>query len=410
MDNIRVNSAGRKGWQKLEEAHERIAILCGSGPSLADTLGEIQAIDGDVFALNGAGKFLFGKGITPEYQVILDAQRETADLIGPAKQYLFASQVDPECFKRIPSAKLWHATHGEIAPEFPEYEDDYCMVGGAVTVGNAALLLAYVMGYRTIHCFGYDSSHRGAAGHAFKQSMNDGDPLTIVEFNGKEYTASLTMRLQAQYFPSRARALMDAGCKISVHGSGLLPDMFNTKLSEKEKYRAMWKEDQYRIVSPGESVANTFVEVCGIDAGHMVIDFGCGTGRGGQRVRDMTGARMRLVDFAENCLDRDVDLPLTICDLTKPMGLRAEYGFCADVMEHIPPQDVRSVLENIFACTPKAFFQISLEPDSMGSLIGRQLHLSVFPYAWWADQFRSFGKILWSENRGASALFYVEKT
>lgn len=384
--NVRHNSSTRKGWQKLEPAHDGIAILCGSGPSLADTLDEVKSIGGEIFALNGAAKFLNDHGVLADYQVILDAKPETASLIGPAKKHLFASQVDPSCFEKIPDAKLWHATHGDLVHEFPAYDADYCLIGGAVTVGNAALVLAYVMGYRVIHCFGFDSSHKGKEGHAFSQPMNDDDPLTIVTYKDKQYVASLTMKLQVDHFLQRAAALKTEGCSIHVHGYGLLPDRFNNPPTEEEKYREMWNQRIYRDTSPGENVADTFVDFLWIDASHTVIDFGCGTGRGGKRIQELTDASVRLVDFADNCLDPGIDLPFTIADLSKPIGMKADFGFCCDVMEHIPPSQVLDVLRNILACTPKAFFQISLVPDVMGSLIGEPLHLSVHPHEWWMEQ------------------------
>jgi len=148
-----------------------------SGPSLADTLDDIRLLvkkGGKVFAMNGAAKFLSEKGIMPDYQVIIDAREETAQLIGPAKEHLFGSQVHPECFKRVPDAKLWHLQVENIDDYLPEYEQSYCLIGGAASVGNTATCLAYAMGYRDLQIFGYDSSHREGKGHAFYQKMNDG--------------------------------------------------------------------------------------------------------------------------------------------------------------------------------------------------------------------------------------------
>jgi hypothetical protein len=400
--NIRHNSSRQTGWQKLESPHAGVAVLCGSGPSLKET----EIPKGHIFALNGACGYLNQQGITPDFQVLLDAKPETASLIAEAKQYLFASQVDSVCFEKK-NAKLWQATHGDLALDFPEYKEDYCMIGGAVTVGNSALVLAYVMGYREIHCVGFDSSHKEGRGHAFHQKMNDGDPTTLVEFGGKDYVCSMTMRLQAQHFLARKKMLEEAGCKIVVHGYGLLPDMVNNPWSEKDKYRQMWTFDNYREVSPGESVASTFVDLSGIDAGQSVIDFGCGTGRGGKRIRDLTGASVMLVDFAENCLDQNIDLPFRLHDLTQPLNLHSEYGFCTDVLEHIPTDDVPKVLDTLFGSCMNVFLQISLVDDVMGALINEPLHLTVKPYGWWVETLKKYGRIQWSENRGHAALFYL---
>jgi hypothetical protein len=98
-----------------------------------------------VFALNGAASFLWKNQIKADYQVLMDAQPGTADLVGPAHEYLFASQVDPKCFDGLHHAKLWHATYGSVLVDeqegFPEHSDDYCLIGASVSVGNTTLAL-----------------------------------------------------------------------------------------------------------------------------------------------------------------------------------------------------------------------------------------------------------------------------
>jgi SAM-dependent methyltransferase len=417
--NIRANSAlpGKK-WIKLEEAHDGIAVLCGSGPSLADTLDDIRALaakGAKVFAMNGAAKFLADNGILPNYQVMIDARIETAELIGPAKEHLFASQVDPECFRRVPDARLWHLQVGNIENEFPEYSDDYCLIGGAASVGNTATCLAYAMGYRNLQIFGYDSSHRDGKGHAFRQPLNDGDPCASVRFNGKDYIASLTMKLQAEKFQETSKALKDMGCRIEVHGSGLLPDMFNAPpMEEKDKYEAMWGIPEYRVIAPGEDVADTFVRLADIKPSDCVIDFGCGTGRGARRINELTGCDMLLLDFTSNSVDPDIQgmdwYTFLQRDLTKPLDVHSKYGFCTDVMEHIPPERVDAVINNVMAAADQVFFQISLIDDLCGAMIGQPLHLSVHPHAWWLEKFASLGlKVTWSEELNIAALYYVSR-
>jgi hypothetical protein len=413
-NNIRVNSRNRGDWVRFEDAHEGVALLCGSGPSLADTLEEIRsraAAGGKVFAMNGAAKFLSENGIEPDYQVMIDARPETADLVGPAKEHLFASQVSPETFARMPSARLWHLQIENIDELLPEYSRSYCLVGGAASVGNTAACLSYSMGYRNLQIFGYDSSHRDGQGHAFAQPLNNGDPCCVVNFAGKEYTCSLTMKLQAEKFMETSRALRGAGCRVEVHGSGLLPDMFNAKLedlSEVEKYQLMWNYPEYRTLAPGEDCAGKFLEI--VKPHGEVIDFGCGTGRGALKIHE-AGLEVLLVDFTTNSRDPEADaLPFIQWDLSEPMPFRAPFGYCTDVMEHIPPDQVESVIKNIMACVDEVFFQISLVPDAMGGLIGHPLHLSVYPKTWWSDKFESMGfRVQWSEDQGHTALFHVVK-
>lgn len=415
LENIRINSAGRKGWQKLEEAHDRVAVICGSGPSLADCIKDIQKhydAGHEIYALNGAARFLMAHRMMADYQVILDAKPETATLVGPAVNYLFAAQVDPELFRKEPNAKLWQVTHGEIAPEFPDYDEDYCFVGGSISVGNAAMVLAYVRGHRTMHLYGYDSSHRGERGHAFRQQMNDGDPCTIVRFRGKEYVCSLTMRLQTQYFFPKVQALRQEGCHIEVHGSGLLPDMFNAQdLSEKDKYEMMWLHREYGHLSPGESLADLAVEKLGLKEGMILLELGCGCGKGGMRIRLLTGCDIVQVDIAENARDGNVYFPFYVRDLREPIGLKGDAAYCCDVMEHIPPEDVDRTIQNIMTTAPVVFFGICLVEDNWGELIGQPLHLSVHPDSWWKATFERLGyKVRWTHGQDSYACFVISTT
>lgn len=414
FENIRRNSPGRT-WLRLAPEHDGVAVMCGSGPSLADHIEEIRlrADKGQtVFAMNGAARYLYEHGITPDYQVIIDARPQTADLIGPARQHLFASQVSPECFRRQPDATLWHLQVGGIESLLPEYRNDYCLIGGAASVGNTATCLAFAMGFRDLQIYGYDSSHRDNRGHAFPQPMNDGDPCCVVLFDGKEYTASLTMKLQAEKFQETAAALIASGCKIEVHGDGLLPDMFRAPkevLDEAAKYEKMWSIADYRDLSPGEKAAGRFIEVAGLKPGFgRIIDFGCGTGRGALRLHDL-GHDVLMVDFASNCLDEAARrLPFMQMDLRKPLDVSARYGFCVDVMEHIPPNDVECVVRNILDSAPATFFQISTVPDNMGSLIGETLHLTVRPHEWWAGLFYRLGYMVrWQERGEVDSRFLV---
>lgn len=410
-DNIRVNSRGPHPWQKLIPEHDGVAVICGSGPSLADTLEEIRAhhVAGHkIFALNGAAKFLNEHEIPADYQVILDARAETAQLVGPAMHHLFASQVHPDTLARADTVTLWHLDVGR-EDLLPEGRGSYCLIGGAASVGNTTTCLAYAMGFRNLQIYGLDSSHRGEAGHAFHQKMNDGDPCACVVFGGKEYVCSLTMKLQAERFQETSRALRQMGVHIEVHGSGLLPDMYNAPkeiLTEQQKYDRMWAFPAYRETAPGEECVAKFLEVA--KPSGRVIDFGCGTGRAGVKLK-AAGLDVLLVDFTDNSRDLGaMALPFKQHDLTHSLPDRADWGFCTDVMEHIPGGDVEVVICNVLESCKGVFFQISTVPDQMGAEIGQDLHLTVRPHSWWRDLFIGLGYFVqWEEEQSTAALFLV---
>lgn len=413
LANVKANSSTYREWLAIQPENEQTAILCASGPSIADNLDKIHQLQKDggiVFAMNGASKFLNDKGIVPDYQVIVDARPQTASLVDTkAQKHLFASQVNPKCFELVPKAVVWHQEIGEITEHLPEYPTDYALIGGGTSVGISAMCIAYTMGFRDIKCFGYDSSHRDNESHAFRQAMNDSEPLTTIRANGKTYLCSFTMKQQAHKFQETAKALIDAGCQIDVIGDGLLPSIWNgPKMSEQEKYEQMWAIDGYRQVSPGELVAETFVKVVKPEPNARIGDFGCGTGRGGLAISKLIDCDITMIDFTENSRDPEAQKFRFIkADLTNPIPAMVRHGYCCDVMEHIAPEDVDEVLNNVLSACQDCFFQISTIPDSMGAEIGQQLHLTVEPHSWWKEKLSKHGEILWDKEEEIASLFYV---
>lgn len=196
------------------------------------------------------------------------------------------------------------------------------------------------------------------------------------------------------------------------------PPTVKVAMTEQQKYETMWDIDDYRKVSPGENMAQVFLEQAKPLKDSTCIDFGCGTGRGGLMVSLFGNMIVTLVDFAENALDPEVKnatitQPHRISwlqhDLTEELSIHASYGYCTDVMEHIPPEQVDLVLKNILRSANHVFFQISLEDDLMGARIGEPLHLTVESFDWWKKKFAQHQAIIhWSHNlEDKVAMFYV---
>lgn len=405
LENIRFNSSNNNKWIKREEPHNRVAILCGSGYSLKNDIGKVHSMDGDVFALNAACGFLNENGIIPDYQVMIDAKPNTASLIAGAKEHLFGATVDPLCFEKT-DATLFQLQIDD--DETQEYLDkiaphDYTMMCTAVSVGLVAASLVYTMGYRKLHFFGYDSSHKGEESHVVKQEMNSDVPCMEVEFAGKSYLSSLPMKLQAERFLNIAHLLEQEGCELIVHGDGLLPAMYNAKgedLTEQEKYQRMWSMQTYRDYSPAQQVVGDIIKTLQPD--DTILDFGCGTGRAAREITDL-GHNVILIDFTSNCRDECAsDLPFVQLDLLESMPLRAKYGYCIDVMEHIEKRNVEKAINNIMKSATKVFFQISTVDDKCGPMIGHVLHHTVKPMSWWSSKMKELGYVVLFEKSNAT--------
>ncbi len=211
-------------------ANDRIAVLVGGGPSLQSSVPEISnwyAMGADIFALNGAAKFLNGLGILPTFQVMIDPRPENKILFAEAKEYLIASQCAPEVFDSVPAHKtaLFHLVGSAMGLV------NGTLVGGNVTVGLTAMCLAHTLGFRALHLYGYDSSYADETHHAYPQEQNDEEKklldVQIYDKDGKlkKFVTNYAMAKQAQLFPETCKLLTDDDSVIYVHGTGLIPTM-----------------------------------------------------------------------------------------------------------------------------------------------------------------------------------------
>lgn len=233
---IKENCANARHWAKLSEAHGGHAVLVGGGPSLRSRLSSIKARQDHgqkVFAMNGAAKFLADNGIFPDYQVLLDPQDFVTEFIGPAKDHLVASQCHPSVLRALPDATLWHLAVDGVNELIPDRDEDFCLVGGGITVGHSAMYLAYSMGFRNIHCYGFDSSFAfgDKSPHAYsepnetiaelgKARLEAG--IVTASVGTQKFATTLGLFQQAETFPETVKILSNFGCIITIDCDGLL--------------------------------------------------------------------------------------------------------------------------------------------------------------------------------------------
>lgn len=216
-------------WLDLAEAHDRPALVIGGGPSmrpLRPMIAALQKGGAEVYGVNGVLTTLYEAGVVADHHVLLDARPENlAFLTGPRpRHYLVASQCHPSLFDAISGhpATLWH-------PAYPEIDEwighrEAVLIGGGTTVGLQALSIAYALGHRKIHLFGFDSSYSEAGeGHAYPQALNDADDRQEFCVGNQKFIAAPWMARQAMEFQIASRQLCDGDADLYVHGSGLLP-------------------------------------------------------------------------------------------------------------------------------------------------------------------------------------------
>lgn len=182
---------------------------------------------------------------------------------------------------------------------------------------------------------------------------------------------------------------------------------------EQKKYLKAWKVPGYRNISPGEQTVDMFMDVYKDLHGHLdekqtLIDFGCGTGRAALKLDEHFDVTP--MDFAFNCLDDNVAEHFgdrfVEHDITEKTRLRADWGYCTDVMEHLPPEQIDDALDSMFEACENVFFQIATIPDYFGGHpdIKEELHLTVWDYEAWLKKFAEHGVLV---HRSRKEKFHV---
>jgi 2-polyprenyl-3-methyl-5-hydroxy-6-metoxy-1,4-benzoquinol methylase len=156
-----------------------------------------------------------------------------------------------------------------------------------------------------------------------------------------------------------------------------------TVVDERAKYNHVWtKVPSYRATSPGLRLVPHFLKR--IQPPGTLIDLGCGPGRAGKELA-AAGFDVTLFDLSPVSVDAGNALQFIEGNLWEmpPLGT-FDYFYCTDVMEHIPPEYVERVFDNIAELTDKGgFFQIAM----FGHIVdGYVMHLSVHPREFWAEQ------------------------
>jgi 2-polyprenyl-3-methyl-5-hydroxy-6-metoxy-1,4-benzoquinol methylase len=190
---------------------------------------------------------------------------------------------------------------------------------------------------------------------------------------------------------------------------------------ERATYDEMWAVDAYSENSPGERLADVFAEWA--KPGAVVLDAGCGSGKGAQALIDRgylvgmcdltgEGLREKPAPFVTACLWDEKQVAAAVY-LLHVAGLgdakKVDYVYCCDVMEHIPPTFTMLTVRNLLSvCSKGAFFSIALQPDNFGAWVGKSLHQTVQPFEAWRDQLKELGRVVDARDLGVTGLYMVE--
>lgn len=239
VDHMRENARRDLPWLTPSRPHSAQLICVSGGPSLRDRLMAVenrQKRGGIVVAMNGAAKFLRSHRIEPNVIAFMDASEAVCGFIEETPEnteYLVSSQCHPKVFEMLKGRKivLWHGFLpapwlSQQTAILEAYRDKpSALIGGGLTIGLKMLNLGFIMGFRTFHVYGLDSSCAAdGADHAYVKHDGPEPSFIDIEFDGSRYRCAPWMAEQAHQFKNITYPMLrQQNCRIHVHGDGLIP-------------------------------------------------------------------------------------------------------------------------------------------------------------------------------------------
>lgn len=210
-------------------------VLVGSGLSVRNNVEEIRKLKEQgayVVAIKAAHDFLLDNGIRPHIALMVDPQPHIVDCFKKKEKgiyYFIASQCHPKVFEyfRGYDVVLWHLLTGKEGEQ--EAINHELALGGGSTSGMRAMTLAWAMGFRKLHLFGYDSCMIN-----YDPEKNPVSELKIDGTMAKEpepmklwiadrtFYCNPAMAAQATEFEKVMNAFRNQ-CRVKVWGDGAIP-------------------------------------------------------------------------------------------------------------------------------------------------------------------------------------------
>jgi FkbM family methyltransferase len=393
-----VRIATRKVQGRIEgvtETRQEPIAVVGYGPSLRDTWEKIKDFD-YVITSSGSHKFLLEKGLDPKafknwWHVEVDPREHKVELLGKPHSdiiYLPASTCHPKYFDHLAGyqVKLWHVFSNEEEALRILPREEWALTGGP-DVGMRAMTIARFFGFLNLHVFGIDGCVNGTS-HA-ADHPNSMKKVLPVDYKGKTYQTTPALLECAKAMTHELNALPDV--KAAFYGAGLVQAMvehYEPKPKVKpalavikpelisRDYVALNKqlhEDRPDYGIGGGKYVDTILQMAAGIQTTSVLDYGCGKGHLAK------GLPFPIWEYDPAIPGKD--------ELPRP----ADLVVCTDVLEHIEPQNIKHVLDDLRRVTRKVgYYVIHTGPARKTLADGRNAHLIQQKRGWWEKTLSEF--------------------
>lgn len=387
-EQIRVNIprvSGRiEGYPQGHTRPDPIAVAC-YGPSLADTWERIQDFK-YVISCSGSHKFLIERGIVPTWHVEVDPRKHKVTLMGePHKdvEYLIASTCHPSLFDHLEgfNVKLWHvfddAEEGlRILPP-----GEWAVTGGC-SVGLRAMTMARFLGFTDLHIFGMDGCDGKTGKHA-AEHPNQAPISFATEYQGVVYHTTPGFLEAARQTWHELDEMPDVTA--TFYGEGLVQAMAKDYVKKTPRGQTTIAVAKQELISAEYVALNRQLH-------RDNLAYGVGGGKYAKRVLEIAASigSHSILDYGagKGYLAKEIPFPIWEYDPAisgKEHSPRpADIVVCLDVLEHIEPDKLLVVLQDLARCTKRlGYFVIHTGPSSKFLADGRNAHLIQEPKHWW---------------------------
>jgi FkbM family methyltransferase len=403
-EQIRINLDKVKG--RLEPypdlINEPIALVCFA-PSLKQTWEELKNFK-YILTCSGAHKFLVERGIIPTHHIDLDPRIHKLKLLGqPQKetQYLIASTIHPKYLDQLEgyNVKLWHifANEDDGARVLPREE---WMITGGSSVGLRCFNIARFLGFTNMHVFGMDGSFTSEGTHT-AEHPNAPKESYETEYNGRTFLTTPSMLHVAQETFYEMDQMPD--CTFKFYGDGLVQEMAKLYKPAHAKGKSMIAIHKPALISKEYVVLNSKLH-------KDIPEYGMGGSKHKDVVIKLSESlkTTSILDYGagKQMLAKSLPFPIWSYDPAIPEIAAppkpADIVICTDVLEHIEPDKLQFVLDDLRFCTKKiGYFVISTRPAVKKYSNGENAHLIIKGKAWWENMLKKYfdiGRIIEKEN------------
>lgn len=379
-----------------------LAIAC-FGPSLMDTWPLLRGFS-RIMSCSGAHRFLVERGLVPTYHLEVDPRPHKVALIGPPQhgtEYLIASACHADVFDHLDGydVKLWHVydTADEGYRMLPRGE--WAIMGGS-SVGLRTLNMARFLGYTELHIFGMDGCFRAGDSHAATHPNRPPGTKPCV-YDGVTYQTTTAYAECARQTFHELDQMPDV--RPVFYGEGLVQHMAR-HWTPKTTSNAAIAHAKPHLITPEYQALNARLH-------EQDLAYGVGGGKHADTVKKLAasmtgrdGGPPSVLDYGagKGMLAKALPFPIWEYDPAIPgkdvSPRPADLVICTDVLEHIEPEKLFLVLDDLRRVTRQVgYFTIHTGPALRRLPDGRNTHLIQRGLDWWRAKLSKFftvGKML----------------